>query len=437
MRAAVVGAGVIGCAIGLELRRRGVDEVTVIDRHGAVGHGSTSASCAIVRRFYAQPGMIAMAHEAAGIWAEWGEWLGPIDDDLAEFRRPGMLFIPPRMDESTEAVTAEMGRLGVPHEVLTADDVAARFPFFDTASNFPPRPLDDDAFFDPTGRMIEGAVFEPDSGFIVSPGLATQNLRAAGEREGVRFALRSEVVGIATETSHAGGAARFRLDLKDGGPIDADVVINAAGPRSGCILTLAGIDLERETRPLRREVHTRANPIVDDETGATPVPVLGDIDGGVYCRPEANGRDLIAGTTDPTCDEFDWVDDPDDYQENLTAKYRERQCYRLMKRFPALRLGPARGLTALYDVTVQDWYPIVDRTALPGYYVAIGTSGSSFKTAPVIGRLMAEIVVACEGGRDVDREPIQLELTRAGTTIDTRFLSRLRDEIATSGTVIG
>ncbi len=93
MRVVVIGAGVVGCAVGLELRRRG-HEVTILDRNGEVGHGSTSSSCGIVRRFYSQPGMIAMAHESAAIWADWASYLGPIDDDAAVFRRPGMLFIP-------------------------------------------------------------------------------------------------------------------------------------------------------------------------------------------------------------------------------------------------------------------------------------------------------------------------------------------------------
>src|SRR5512141_350337 len=64
--AAIVGAGVIGCSIAPELRRRGFD-VTVVDRNGEAGHGTTSASCGVVRRYYSQPGMIAMAHEALSI----------------------------------------------------------------------------------------------------------------------------------------------------------------------------------------------------------------------------------------------------------------------------------------------------------------------------------------------------------------------------------
>jgi len=69
--------------------------------------------------------------------------------------------------------------------------------------------------------------------------------------------------------------------------------------------------------------------------------------------------------------------------------------------------------------------------------VCIGTSGSSFKTAPVLGSLMAEIVVASEEGRDVDQEPVRLELPRTGLTVDTSFLSRNRRTLESSDTVIG
>lgn len=430
MRVAIIGGGVIGCAIALEARRRGF-EVTVVDKLGAVGHGTTSASCGIVRRFYSQPGMVAMAHEGAKIWAEWGDYLGPIDDDLAVFEQTGVLFLLPELDETASETVAEMKRIGVEVEVLSADEIAARFPFLDTSSHHPTSSPDDPRFFEPTGRRIGGGSFEKDGGYVVYPGLATQNLRSAAERDGAIFLLRREVAAIER------GAARFRLRFRRGEPLESDVLINAAGPHSSIINRMAGVDLPLETRPLRREVHQLPNPLFDQEAGRNPVPVIGDVDGGVYTRPEARGRALIVGTTDPDCDEREWVDDPDDYQQTVSEPYRQRQCLRLMKRIPELRLGPARGVASLYDVTVQDWYPIADRTDLPGYYVCIGTSGSSFKTAPVLGRLMAEIIESCEGGADVDAEPFELALPRVGIRIDTRFLSRLRQKLASSGTVIG
>jgi sarcosine oxidase subunit beta len=429
-RASIIGAGVVGCATGLELRRRGYD-VTVLDRNGDVGHGSTSASCGIVRRFYSQPGMVAMAHEAVHIWADWAAYLGPIDDDRAVFHRPGMLFIPPRVDDGVRGIVAGMKKLGIRVSLLSTEETAERFPFLDVASQYPTRPSDDPAFFEPTGRRIEGAVFEQDAGYVVSPGLATQNLRRAGERDGVRFLLNRDVRAIRKIAPRG-----FRLSTADGASLDSEIVVNASGPHSTKVNHLAGVELPLEIRPLRREVQALANPVFE-AAGATGVPVVGDLDGGIYFRPESGGRDLIVGSTDPECDELEWVEDPDDFNQGVTELYRQRQCLRLMKRFPQVRLGPARGLGALYDVTVKDWYPVVDRTDLPGYYVCIGTSGSSFKTAPVLGGLLAQIIDACEGGQDTDESPIRLTLPRVGVSVDTHFLSRRRGQIRTTGTVIG
>jgi glycine/D-amino acid oxidase-like deaminating enzyme len=430
MRASVIGAGVNGCAAAWELQRRGFD-VTVLDRLGEAGHGSTSASCGIVRRFYAQPGMTAMAHESAQIWADWDAHVGPIDEETIVFNRPGMLFIPPRLDEGVRGIVAEMQRLGIKASILSAEEIAQRFPFLDTASNFPPKPADHPAFLEPTGRRIEGAVFEEDAGYVVSPALATHNMRLAAERDGVRFLMNREVTRIESAAPRG-----FRLHTVDGKTLETDVVVNVAGPHSAKVNRMAGVTLPLETRPLRREVHALANPMSEPGKGMQ-VPVVGDLDGGIYFRPESGGRELIVGSTDPDCDTLEWVEEPDAFDTGITEAYRQRQCLRLMKRFPEVRLGRPRGLAAMYDVTLKDWYPIVDRTDLPGYYVCIGTSGSSFKTSPVLGRLTAEIVEACEGGRDTDRDPIRLSLPRIGTSIDTLFLSRRRGAIRTSGTVIG
>lgn len=428
--AAIVGAGVIGCSIALELRRRGFT-VSVIDRNGDAGHGSTSASCGIVRRFYSQPGMIAMAHEAVALWADWARYLGPVEEDLAVFRRPGVLFILPRVDETVLSLLAEMQRIGINASLLTSEEIRERFPHLDTASHHPARPVSDPAFLEPSGREVAGAIFEEGSGYVVSPGVATSNLRRAGEREGVRFLLNRPVRAIQSPRPR-----RFRIETAAHGSIECDLVVNAAGPHSGLVNRMAGVSLPLETRPLRREVHVLANPL-SGEPGGTSLPVVGDLDGGVYFRPEAGGREIVVGSTDPECDTRDFVADPDDFGEGITDLFRERQCLRLMQRFPAVRLGPPRGVAALYDVTVRDWYPIADRTDLPGYYVCIGTSGSSFKTAPVLGSLMAEIIQSGEEGRDTDRDPVRLALPRIGESVDTRFLSRRRGELQTTGTVIG
>jgi sarcosine oxidase subunit beta len=424
---AIVGGGVIGCSLALELARLGL-HTTVIDSNGEVGHGSTSASCGIVRHYYSAPTMTAMVVEAAAIWSEWRAWLG-IDDEggLARFVRSGMLFIPPELDDDVDRILGHMQELGVHAERLPPEEIVRRFPYFDVRSHWPVRAPDDEGFLEDTGRSLRGAIFERDAGYVVSPLVATHNLRVACEEVGVTFRLGRRVGAIGQ-----GGARRFRLELEDESALEADVVVNAAGPHSGLVNRLAGVTLPIETRPLRREVHAVENPAHPEAS----VPVVGDIDSGIYFRPEAGGRQIIVGSLDPECDAMEWVDDPDEWNADCTEAGYRRQVMRLMKRFPQARLGRRQGIAGLYDVTVQDWNPVLDRTDVPGYYVAIGTSGSSFKTAPVIGTVMARLIEACEAGHEHDSDPLRLTLTRSGFELDMGFFSRLRGAHRSSGTVL-
>ncbi len=426
MRALIIGAGVIGCSTALQLQRRGV-QTTVIEAHGAVGHGSTSASCGIVRRFYSVPGMSALAHEAAQVWANWGEFLGH-EEDLARFERPGALFSLPKIDGATRATVQHMKELGVDVSLLSRQQLQDRFPFVDTQRQDPTCAPDDPAFFEPRTSHIDGAIFEADAGYIQSPTLATTNLRTAGENAGVTFMLNSRVTSISP-----GSNSRFELGLQDGRSILGDILINIAGPHSSQVNAMAGVKLPLQTRALRREVHNVANP--DGKNGA--FPVIGDLDGGIYCRPGATPDELMVGSADPDCDHLDWVDDPDDYLEGVTDTYHQRQVLRLMKRLPAVGIGRPSGLSALYDVSVSDWYPIADKTELEGYYVCIGTSGSSFKTSPVLGQFMSHIIELCEDGHDIDKEPVPFRLSRLQRNLDTGFLSRLRGQLGDTSTVMG
>ena len=270
----IIGAGVIGCSVALELARRGTS-ATVLDRNGDAGHGSTSASCGIVRRYYSTPTMTAMAEEGAQTWASWGEYLRRADDgDLARFERPGMLFIPPAIDAGVRRTVAHMRELGVQVEVLAPDEVRARFPYLDTSSHAPVRDPRDEDFFESTGRGIEGAVFEAGAGYVVSPQLATRNLRDAAEREGARFRLGCNVTAI--EKREAG----FRLTLQGGELLETRALLNAAGPHSSIVNGMAGAALELETRALRREVCAIDNPEYAD--GAESIPIVGDVDSGIY-----------------------------------------------------------------------------------------------------------------------------------------------------------
>ena len=64
---------------------------------------------------------------------------------------------------------------------------------------------------------------------------------------------------------------------------------------------------------------------------------------------------------------------------------------------------------------------------LPGFYMAIGTSGNQFKNAPVVGHLMAELIDAVEHGNDHDNDPVTVTARYTGAKLNAGFYSRVRD----------
>jgi sarcosine oxidase subunit beta len=416
----IIGAGVIGAATAFELAKRGYRTLNV-DKLGGAGLGSTVNSCALIRTHYSTFDGCALAHEASLYWRNWGRYLGAVDElGLARFITSGCVIIKPEGFDF-ERLFRHYDELGIAYERWDLDTLAARMPIYDRRSFWPPRRPEDEAFFDePTGE-IPGAIFTPGAGYISDPQLATHNLQRAAEARGGRFLFNREVV----EIRRAGGRVAG-VTLDDGERIDAPVVVNVAGPHSGLVNRLAGIgdDMSIRTRPLRHEVHVAPSPEGFDF--ARDGCVTTDDDTGAYCRPEV-GNTLLFGSTDPACDPKEWVEDPDNFNREVTEAQWKAQIYRLARRIPSLGI-PSRpkGVVDLYDVA-DDWMPIYDRSRLPGFYLAIGTSGNQFKNAPIVGHLMAELITACERGQDHDSEPVRFKCPHTGVTLNAGFYSRRRE----------
>ncbi|MBS45927.1 MAG: FAD-dependent oxidoreductase [Nocardioides sp.] len=442
--AVVVGSGVIGSAIALELTRGG-RSVLVLDKAAGAGHGSTSASSAVVRFMYSTFESVATAWEAKFCWEAWSDHLGlaevPYDERpaLSRFHRTGMLHLDvpavPR-EETVDLLRA----VGVPFEDLDHDALLARFPHVDGGSYWPNKPVTDDAFWEDATAGLS-AVYTPDAGFMDDPRLAADNLATAARRLGARTAYRAEVV----SAEHVGGT--WRLGLADGRRVEAPVVVNAAGPWSGAFNALAGVGEEFTIglRALKQEVHQAARPTAwAPDAGAELPPGVFDLDLGTYMRPGPGGVWVVGGS-EPECDPFEWLDTTADIDAvhgpqadpHVTNARFEAQMMRAARRLPDLGV-PNRptGVVGVYDVA-DDWQAIYDRTDAPGFYVAIGTSGNSFKNAPVSGRLVATLVEAVEEGHDHDASPVTYVGEHTGLKIDLGAYSRKRESKASSRTVLG
>jgi sarcosine oxidase subunit beta len=418
-QAVIIGAGVIGSAIALELARRGF-HTTNIDKQPEVGFGSTSNSCAIVRFSYSTLEGVMLAYEGLQYWKDWPAYVGVEDErGLARFVQCGHLML--RVNEADRAqVIAHYRELGIPFESWSNEEVRSRLPILTTDSFFPPKLVDDPQFWSDSAGALAGGVFVGEAGYVPDPQLATHNLRRATESAGGRFLLRHAVVGIERARDHVAGVV-----LDDGSRVAADVVVNAAGPHSAAVNSMAGVleDMSIGTRALRREVHHLPSPAGFDFEHCGVM--VSDTDVGIYFRP-GSGNSITLGSADPACDPKTWIENPDECDREITDQQWTAQVYRLARRIPDLAIPHrAAGVVDMYDVS-GDWIPIYDRSSLPGYYMAIGTSGHQFKNAGAVGRLMGDLIIACESGVDHDREPVQHRLRYTDRVLNTRAFSRLR-----------
>ena len=427
----IIGAGIIGGCIGFELAKRGLRTLN-IDKLPAAGYGSTSETCGIIRFHYSTPAGVALAREGYYYWLDWPKYIGVVDEaGMAQYRNTGALIIKTPKNHHLKHVMASLDELKVAYDDLDAEGIARLFPALDTRQYGPPVGPNDPRFGQPTGSALTGAIYLPESGYINDPQLSCHNVQRAAEARGGTFLFNARVVDIIITGGRAAG-----VRLADGTEIHAPIVINAAGPHSYQINRMAGVEggMKIKTRPLKQEVaHVPAPAGLDYNLQGL---LISDGDVGCYSRPEV-GNNVLIGSEDPECDVLEYVDDPDTYDKNFTEQWRT-QIIRKAQRIRDLPIPNKRqGLVSLYDQS-DDWIPIYDTSDLPGFYMAVGTSGNQYKNGPTVGILMTELITRVEAGHDHDRNPVTFNWKYTRRTCNIGFFSRLREiNTASSFSVIG
>jgi sarcosine oxidase subunit beta len=414
----VIGAGVIGSATVLALARKG-HKALCVDKLPTSGYGSTSGSCAIIRPYYSTVDGSAMAYESHFYWNDWAAFLGVEDErGYARYVNCGCLVMKTAGNDYLQPAIDIMEEISCPYEELDAKQVMEKVPTFDLKCYSPAKRPDHPDFGVPNGDELTGAVFFPAGGYVTDPQLSAHNLHRAAEAHGAVFRFNTEVVEILTEDGRTHG-----VRLLGGETVMSPVVVNIAGPHSFKLNEMAGVadSMQIKTRALRHEVaHVPAPDGMDFERDGC---VISDNDTTAYLRPE-HGNHILVGSEDPECDEKEWVD-PDDFNRDFTEQNRVL-AMRAAQRMPTLGIpNRPKGVVELYDVT-DDWIPIYDKSDLPGFYMAVGSSGNQFKNAPVAGEMMAELITACEAGLDHDKEPLQFHLKHVDRSVSVGFYSRNR-----------
>ncbi len=403
----IVGAGIIGLSIAHQISRRDDSRIVVLEKALNVAEGSTGASCAILRQRYTHPEAVTVSRDGLRAHRNWAAYTG-VNEPRALFHHTGVLWMLGEEREQLAEVHSMMSGLGIDVSLIDGDAVRERYPALSTCS----------VPFDLTGEVehecAEHDVFlhEAESGFF-DPVSAAQDLLEAIRARGVDVRFAAEVTAVRTT-----GGAIAGVDLADGTAIDAPIVVNAAGPWASRLAATAGFDYSPWTiRPIRAQVIYREWPR-DEVPG--PLPVVADGAGGIYFRPEVGGQQILVGSIREE-DEQEIVTDPDVFNGNIDAAFRDVKIHALHHRIPSLPYrGLITGLAGMYTMNVEDVHPVVGPTDLEGFIVANGFSGHGFKEAPAIGSMVARHLTGAPADEwdteapmeffSIDRKPIKLEL---------------------------
>nr|MDE0501232.1 FAD-dependent oxidoreductase [bacterium] len=379
----IVGAGVVGASTAFWASRAGLRPV-VLEARPAAASLTTPASTGAFRLQFDNREEMELVRESVDLILNFTEVTGEDSDPLA-IRQPGYLWA----TTSDDGAEAQRRLVSLQHswgqtdiELLDGAEARRRFPYL-------------------SGDVVQ-VRYRADDGFI-DPRALTLGLLAASQAP-----LHTSCRVSSVEALAAGG---FRLETNQGS-IRADQVVNAAGPFSGKLAEMVGVDLPLVVKP-------RHKIVVPDLARVPPdAPMTIDDDTGVHWRPAYSGAFLLdASPVGPGRDPTEDVPPDSDMVFAVLDPSQPESAARISPFWgEAWRRGELRWMvhSGQYMLT-PDHRPLIGETPVKGFWVNTGYSGHGIMCSPAAGRILADLITARIGD-----SPFAL---------DRRFVKRTMDRI--------
>lgn len=361
----IIGGGVMGASAAYHLARRGVKDILLLEKEEFFGTGATGRCAGGVRYQFSTEVNVKLSLESLPMLERFKEEIGQEID----YRQCGYLLIATNEKDATtfKNNVALQNSLGVGTQLLSGDEVRERLPLmrFDDA--------------------IAGTFNQKDG--IVDPNSVVMGYVNAAHKMGVKAVNNAEVTGIRV------GGGKVEAVETSRGVIQTRTILNAAGPWSGQVGALAGVQIP--IVPLRRQMFT-TSPLKEVPQD---FPFVIDFAQSLYFHREGEGL-LIGMSNQNEKPGFDQSVDEEFELVNLEAA---------IERMPLVeKASRASHWAGLYEVT-PDAHPIYGETNVEGFLVCTGFSGHGFMHGPVSGKLMSELIL---DGRFSTLDVSMLDLAR-------------------------
>ena len=351
----VIGGGVNGTSIAMHLARMGAGKVLLLEK-GHLAGGATGRSGAMIREHYQHPVLVKMAMEASEIFHNFADAFG----GDARFTETGRVLLFGEEDAASVRANVQMNRdLGVNIHTITPAEVSEIVPQVCTDG-------------------VAVGIYEPNSGHA-DPMATTYAYAEQARNRGAEIVTGCAVTGVRV----AGGRV-VGVETEDG-PISTAAVVVATGPWANQLAAPLGETLP--ITPLRVQmVHLRRPPSLESLTA-----IVIDFITGAYLRVNSGFKTLVGGQA---LEDLNEIVNPDAFGLNADHDTIMGFWDRAKLRIPHFGAAtPLGGYGSLYDIT-PDANPILDKSgAVEGLYWAVGFSGHGFKLSPVVGRMVAELVL--------------------------------------------
>jgi sarcosine oxidase subunit beta len=362
----VIGGGVNGTSSAFHLAKQGVKDIILVERR-QLGAGATGKSGALVRMHYTNPYESRLAMESLKVFRDFPEYT---NGGTAGWDNVGFVqVVAPGYEDKLAANVKAQQDMGIDTRMISIEELQERQQGIR---------VDD----------IGAAAYEESSGFA-DPNATAYSFARAAEKLGAKIWTHCEATKIITEGDKVVGVETTK------GRIDTPAVVVAPGAYAPGLLKPLGLDFG--LYPHRSMVAIFHWPAGWDDRH---VVVIDNIN-HTWLRPEGE-RGTLIGVEQP---QAAW--DPDNFPEGVDAGYVDQAREKLAARFPAFADATMRGGWSGIYMMSQDGRPIIDQIpSVPGLFVMLGDSGTSFKTAPAIGMCLAEWVVNGEP-QTVDLAPFR------------------------------